>query len=418
MKHRSNLSAQISSINCEPSARRVARAPALGLAASIGALVALGCCVGCDEEDATTTYPSEEADGSEPVRFAVGTATYEFADPTREELLTPEPGDSREIAVRAWYPALAEAGAPNAPYFLEPLEAQLNAQSSGLPEQLFTGIQSRAALGVPLAPSAQRFPVIVFSPGMSTPSAFYGYQLAELASRGYVVFALAHSYATGTVVFADGGVALEVPETGPEQRDPSIATWSRDQRFVLSQIEALAASSSGDRMAGRLDLDQVGALGHSRGGAAAAQSCLDDARFSACANLDGSVGEVVMSSGVEQPFLLLRSELTESTLETFFANLTGPAHRVDIAGAGHNNFCDLPLVLESLGGQLPELDPAALLIGSIDAERAFEIMTAYVSAFFDVTLRGRETPMFESAPPYSEATVTPGRFSLAGSRSR
>jgi predicted dienelactone hydrolase len=62
-----------------------------------------------------------------------------------------------------------------------------------LPEEVFTGVLSRAALGVPLAPGAQRFPVIVFSRGMSTPSAFYGYQLAELASRGYVVFALSHS---------------------------------------------------------------------------------------------------------------------------------------------------------------------------------------------------------------------------------
>lgn len=241
---------------------------------------------------------------------------------------------------------------------------------------------------------------------MSTPSAFYGYQLAELASRGYVVFALSHSYATGIVVFSDGQVAAPVPETSLDERDPSISTWSRDQRFVLSQIEELAEPASGDRMADRLDLDRVGVFGHSRGGAAAAQSCLDDARFMACANLDGSVSEVVMSNGVEQPFLLMRSELVDGTLGTFFDQLEAPALRVDIAGAGHNNFSDLPLVIESLRGRVPEIDLAQLLIGSIDAERAFEIIDAYVSAFLDHTLRGRESPLMGGSSPYAEATVT------------
>lgn len=407
MKHRLKLPARIFSLSVEPSARPLARAAGLGVGASLGLLVALGCCFGCEATDQTTTDPNEDADDFEETaaRFAVGTAAYEFADPAREELLTPEPGDVREIAVRAWYPALAEPGAPSAPYFLAPLEAQLNAQLSGLPTELFTGVESRAVLDAPLAASERPFPVIVFSPGMSTPSAFYGYQLAELASRGYVVFALSHSYATGAVVFSDGQVAFEVLETSAEQRDPSIATWSRDQRFVLSQIEALAESSSGDRMAGRLDLAHAGAFGHSRGGAAAAQSCFEDDRFAACANLDGSVSELVMSNGVEQPFLLMRSEITEGTLETFFGNLAGPAHRVDVSGAGHNNFSDLPLVLESLRGHIPEIDPAALLIGSIDAERAFEITDAYVAAFFGRALKGRETALLDGASPYAEVNV-------------
>jgi Platelet-activating factor acetylhydrolase, isoform II len=370
---------------------------------------ALAAWLACDDatDPAPSTNPAPEASESEETeRFVVGTAAYEFVDAERDELLTPEPGDLREVVVRAWYPAAAEPTAPRAPYFLEPLEAQLNAQVSGLPEALFLGIESHAALNAPLAPKSERFPIIVFSPGMSTPSAFYGYQLAELASRGYVVFALSHSYATGIVVFSDGQVAAPVPETSLDERDPSISTWSRDQRFVLSQIEELAEPASGDRMAGRLDLDRVGVFGHSRGGAAAAQSCLDDARFMACANLDGSVSEVVMSNGVEQPFLLMRSELVDGTLGTFFDQLESPALRVDIAGAGHNNFSDLPLVIESLRGQIPEIDLALLLIGSIDAERAFEITDAYVSAFFDDTLRGRESPLMGGSSPYAEAAVT------------
>lgn len=241
---------------------------------------------------------------------------------------------------------------------------------------------------------------------MSTPSAFYGYQLAELASRGYVVFALSHSYATGIVVFSDGRVASELPELSLDEPDPSIATWSADQRFVLSQIEKLAAPSSGDRFAGRLDIDRVGVFGHSRGGAAAAQSCLEDARFLACGNLDGSVSAVALSGVVEQPFLLVRSEIRDSTLGTFFAHLQGPAHRVDVAGANHNDFTDLPLVLESLRGQIPEINPAALLLGSIAPQRSFAITAAYVGGFFDATLRGRPVSVFDAPSTHAEVTIT------------
>jgi hypothetical protein len=258
----------------------------------------------------------------------------------------------------------------------------------------------------PLTMGSQHFPVLIFSPGMSTPPEFYGYQLADLASRGYVVFALAHPYATGNIVLSDGSVAAELPEEPDGAlRDRSISTWSQDQRFVLSRVRELALPGSGDRMAGRLDLDHVGVFGHSRGGAAAAQSCLEDERFAACADLDGSVSSAVLASAIERPFLLMRSELTESTLEPFFAGLAGPAHRVRVRGAGHNSFSDLPRVVRDLA---LALDPESLLLGSLDADRAFEINAAYLDAFFGAELRGGDAGWFFEPPPFEEADVTHG----------
>lgn len=46
----------------------------------------------CDGADSTRVESPEPDDGaSEPERFAVGTAAYEFVDAERAELLTPEP---------------------------------------------------------------------------------------------------------------------------------------------------------------------------------------------------------------------------------------------------------------------------------------------------------------------------------------
>lgn len=380
-------------------ARRHPRAFGHALLASAVTLLCSFTSSGCDWSESDSGAPDEAP------RFAVGTAAYEWTDASRPELLTEAADDRRVVPVRAWYPARASAG-DSAPYFLEPLQGELTAASLGLPPDSFASLRVPARVDAPLPPSNERFPVLIFSPGMSTPPEFYGYQLAELASRGYVVFALAHPYATGSIVLSDGTVAPELPEEPDNAvRDRSVATWSQDQRFVLSRVQELAQPGSGDRMARRLDIDHVGVFGHSRGGAAAAQSCLEDARFAACADLDGSVSSVVQASEFSRPFLLMRSELSEDTLDPFFAGLTGPAHRVVIRGSGHNDFCDLPRVIRDLG---LSLDLASLLIGSIDPDRALEINAAYVDAFFAAELRGANDDGLFAPSPYAEAEVTHG----------
>jgi hypothetical protein len=362
---------------------------------SLGTLLATG---GCSDEEEAGAEPAPEP------HYDVGTATYELVDASREEALTPEPGDVREVRLRVWYPARA-AGVPAA-YFPNALEGRLNAENAGLPEATFAALETRAFEGAPVADAASAFPVLVFSPGMSTNPSFYSHTLRELASRGYVVFALAHSHATGSVVLSDGRVLSELAEPRPsETRDASILEWSLDQRFVLDRAAALDAQGSGDRFEGRLDLARAGALGHSRGGAAAAQACASDARFKACANLDGSVSAPMLVSPPAQPFLLVRSELEESTLDTFFAGLRGSAHRVRLEGANHNDFTDLGFIVDGLSTQGIELDRAGLLLGSIEPERASSIVGDYVAAFFDAELRGRQTVLFESSAEYPEVSV-------------
>lgn len=378
-------------------ARRNARADVHTLLAGALSVLSSFTTSGCDGTESNTS--------DEPLRFAVGTAAYEWIDESRPELFTEVSNDPRVVPVRAWYPARASGG-DSAPYFLRALQGELTAASLGLPADSFASFRVPASVDAPLAGGAEPFPVLIFSPGMGTPPEFYGYQLADLASRGYVVFALAHPYATGNIVLSDGSVVPELPEQPDDgARDRSVSTWSQDQRFVLTRVQGLAQPGSGDRMAARLDLDHVGVFGHSRGGAAAAQSCLEDPRFAACADLDGSVSSVVLESAISRPFLLMRSELTESTLDPFFAGLAGPAHLVRIRGAGHNGFSDLPRVVRDLGLQL---DPESLLLGHLDADRAFEINAAYLGAFFAAELRGGDAGWFFEPPPFDEAEVTHG----------
>lgn len=301
-------------------------------------VVAAVALAGCEDAEAPAPLPPPPAVVAPAGSYAVGTSRFELGDETRPEPHTEATGDHRRMMVRAWYPAAA-AAAP-APYFLDRIEASANAVGLGLPTDAFAQVPTHAALDVPAA--AGRFPVLVFSPGRNIPPAFYSYELEDLASRGYAVFALAHpygAYGTGVVVFGDGTIALPFGPVHPaETRDEAVGTWSADQRFALGAIAALAQPGSGHPLAGGLDLDRVAVFGHSLGGAAASQSCVEDARLSACANLDGSVGTVVQGGApIARPFLLLRAESTvESTLDDFFASLAGPSYQLRVRGAGRH----------------------------------------------------------------------------------
>ena len=71
---------------------------------------------------------------------------------------------------------------------------------------------------------------------------------------------------------------------------------------MADQLERLPAEATG-LLGGRLDLDRLGAFGHSFGGNAALQWCRDDRRCRAAANLDGALWTEVGRSGLDRPAL-------------------------------------------------------------------------------------------------------------------
>ena len=75
-----------------------------------------------------------------------------------------------------------------------------------------------------------------------------------------------------------------------------------DLASVADQLAQLPADAAG-LLAGRLDLDRLGGLGHSFGGNAALQWCRDDRRCRAAANLDGALWTEVGRVGLDRPAL-------------------------------------------------------------------------------------------------------------------
>jgi dienelactone hydrolase len=106
-----------------------------------------------------------------------------------------------------------------------------------------------------------------------------------------------------------------------------IVDKAADLASVADQLEQLPADAAG-LLAGRLDLDRLGGLGHSFGGNAALQWCRNDRRCRAAANLDGALWTEVGRVGLDRPVLQVLAEhpqLAPSGAEAVAAGMASDA---------------------------------------------------------------------------------------------
>ncbi len=372
----------------------------------------------------------------------VGTVSYHFIDSSRSERYTSDTTDYRELMVQVWYPAVpgpdAETGLykPNAH-----AEGVGMATAFGSPSFLSDHlklIRSHSFAAAPVSKEQQTYPLIMFSHGHAYDATrTQNTILAEdLASHGYVVVAIDHTYEATATVFPDGRIAhvdtalvasrrrtrnrgtvrdsvvnvLALSEDPHERSkaakrlrelnglfEESIQVWSADGRFVLNQLELLNTNASSD-FAGRLDFTRVGVLGMSFGGANAAQTCRLDSRCKAGINMDGFQYGDVVEAGLDRPFMFMYSESNADMNRFTYRQFRNTVHSVTIKGSIHSNFSDLslktPFLHQLLGGS------------RIDSRRCLRIIGSYVLDFFEKQLQRRDAPLLDGASiEYPEVVI-------------
>jgi hypothetical protein len=79
----------------------------------------------------------------------------------------------------------------------------------------------------------------------------------------------------------------------------------------------------------------------------------------------------------------------DETWDKFWANLLGWRLDLQLTGSGHNSFTDFQVMVPQAAGVL-NLPPEAVqeLIGTINPGRSIINQRAYLTAFFDLHLRG------------------------------
>ena len=280
--------------------------------------------------------------------------------------------------------------------------------------------------------AAGEYPLVIFSHG-----AFGYYQsnfstYAELASTGYIVAALDHPHhafftadTNGQTVTVDTNFIGDVMKINDNTSDEEVYAFSQswiklrtdDESFVLDTIKAAKENKSLDdtwhtddqtvilSVLAHTDIDKIGLMGHSLGGATAVTLGRERRDIDAVIDLDGTMlGEI---NGVENGKNVYYSEpypipVLDFTKETDYNDreqvksekgypyvneyVTGNAKigkTVAFKDVGHMDFTDLPLISPFLASMLGS--------GEVNHEETLHTINSIVLNWFNYYLKNEGT---------------------------
>ncbi|RVX38386.1 platelet-activating factor acetylhydrolase isoform II [Nonomuraea polychroma] len=374
----------------------------LAVAAGLAVLAASAC--------STPTPPRSAAPSATPTGPAtlpaptgahpVGTTALHLKDTSR-----PDPWNldvaARELKVTLWYPAKQRDG-QRAPY-MTPKEAQLAMRRygiAGIPDDTLSKTRTNAIKDA--EPTGRKLPLVVVSPGFTNPMSTLTSLAEDLASRGYVVAGIDHTYESYATTLADGRVAECLAcdsDADPGFGTGVVAGRAADVSFVLDQLPSKWDGSD------RIDRSKIAMAGQSIGGASAMAAMVKDSRVRAGIDMDGTTYARIPKTGFTRPFMFLGSAQhvpggRDTSWDRDWKLLTGWKCWIVLSGAEHQSFTDGPLIADALG-----IKPA---YGVLPAARAAELTRTYVAAFLDQHLKAQPQPLLDKpSSRYPEAKICP-----------
>ncbi len=375
-------------------------------------------------------------------QYAVGTTSFELIDNTRDESYTPE-NDSRKLLIKVLYPADAEdiVGKEPMKYWPEEYPSVLAGYAGVPPTSLdhLADIDSNAYQGVPVSDEKSSYPVLIYSHGFS------GFDMGNtilcelLASHGYVVFIINHTYESAMTIFEDGNIARysyefpELSESEWDELDPlydqlmssnstlpekkaaltdldnhiywrglqnSLVTWANDTVYLMDQLELQNEIPS--LLVGKLDMSTLGLFGFSWGGATSGEVALLDSRVDAGINMDGIQFGHSNDLNLTVPFMYMYSDSeyysNDNMNDVPFLQAENTTYSVTIEGTVHQDYSDYTLFspfLHDIGW-----------FGPIEGSRMIELMSDFVLSFFNLHLLEVPTTLFTVGnPDYTEVMI-------------
>ncbi len=350
--------------------------------------------------------------------YQVGTRVVHLVDPSRVETHVAGSPRPREIMVQVWYPA-----APDRQH----LASYRRRQETTVLSSYMDVLRTHSHQDAPVPPNGGPFPVLLFNPAWKGQRTQNTFQTEDLASHGFFVVGIDHTYNSGPVAFPDNRViwtadAHDITNFRQTTVEQQVAIGDREVRIQAGDntlaLDYLAAANSDPHSPWfhRVEVSNAGAFGHSFGGAVAAQTCYQDPRVKAAVNEDGWIFGDVATNGLAKPFLVMyedeppptsaklhsadvqtrrdaelnvRDALNVSRTMRHFGGYT-----LMIRGSRHNDFRDRSLY--SPFRRLTESGPIA-------PRRAHEIVENYTLQFFSHYLRQEAAPLLTAdGSPYKE----------------
>ncbi|HAJ76997.1 MAG TPA: hypothetical protein DCM64_11140 [Gammaproteobacteria bacterium] len=168
--------------------------------------------------------------------YRIGTFNYSLVDNSRIERF--EPTKNRELYVRVWYPSaeLLEREVP-----VRTLWQDLYAGDYDL-VSFFTNylsqVETHSQIESAIAPEEQ-FPVLVFNHGMNAFPEQNTVLMEHLASHGYIIFSIAHTYQSTKVFLSSSEKILFTTRT------PKDLGYAEDEDRPITGVRALVRTEDG-----------------------------------------------------------------------------------------------------------------------------------------------------------------------------
>lgn len=340
-------------------------------------------------------------------QYAVGTRVIELTDTNRQDS---ESEKDRRLVMQAWYPAEGNLDVPTYPYTYEMLKAfkKKLAEDSAPEEQVrqLDSIRTYAIQDAQVLVKEFPYPVVIFAHGYATSRGEYTSLCEDIASHGYVVLMVMHTYMTEMTRFLDGSEVESIRDRSPE----GIMECYADIEFMLDNVQAGAFKD----LTHVCDFKNIGIVGHSLGGMMANHTCRMDSRINAGISLDGPLFGPGAKEPPHKPFMFMLAEtfndmfgdeeglkfanMSEeefaTCIDTFCQKNGTHSYKIILKNSEHCTFSDCP-ILVSILKKIFKTDDIHLGSGTIDGLIAIEIIRAHIINFFDRYLKGQPSALLD-----------------------
>src|SRR5215469_15125727 len=236
-------------------------------------------------------------------RYPAGAVSVWLTDASR-----PDPWvsgvNARELMVSLWYPAAPSDG--RRARYMTPAESGLQLTSrgiTGIPPDTLSTVETNAVSGARPAGRQHGLPLVVLSPGFTNSRSALTALAEDLASHGYVVAGIDHTYESHATAFPDGRVTTCLARVAHHSdegfKEKLMAGRAADVSFVLGELTSAHPAWQGAEL---IDPSRMAMAGHSAGGAAAIAAMLADSRIRAGIDMDGATCAPIPDHGLSRPF--------------------------------------------------------------------------------------------------------------------